>query len=65
MFIDIKCKKIIEALEKQTYKGDSRQPDKASGFDHIADALGYLVVHHFPVKRPPSAQSSNAVFGHF
>tara|TARA_R110000744_G_scaffold62608_3_gene129153 strand:+ start:727 stop:1968 length:1242 start_codon:yes stop_codon:yes gene_type:complete len=65
VFIDIKCKKIIEALEKQTYKGDTRQPDKTSGLDHIADALGYLVVHHFPVTRPQSQPSGNQVFGHF
>ncbi len=37
-----KCSKLIESLELQcwTEKGD---PDKESGYDHMNDALGYLV----------------------
>ena len=35
------CPKLTEALERQTYKGD--EPDKASGFDHITEAIGYFI----------------------
>ena len=49
--INKKCKKTIEALTKQTYKEDTRQPDKSSGMDHFNDSLGYLVHSLMPVKR--------------
>ena len=48
--IDPKCKKLINALRKHTYKEGTRQPDKDSGLDHFVDALGYLVNHLYPVK---------------
>jgi hypothetical protein len=40
------CKRLIECLELQSYteKGD---PDKDAGFDHMNDALGYLVWREF------------------
>ncbi len=49
--INKKCKKTIEALEKQTYKEDTRQPDKTSGLDHFNDSLGYLIHTLMPIKR--------------
>jgi hypothetical protein len=45
------CKYTIEALERQTYKEGTSQPDKDSGYDHMNDALGYLVDYLFPVQR--------------
>ena len=48
--IDPKCKKLINALRKHTYKEGTRQPDKNSGLDHFVDALGYLVNNLYPVK---------------
>lgn len=40
------CRRLIECLELQCYteKGD---PDKDAGFDHMNDALGYLVWREF------------------
>tara|TARA_R100000655_G_scaffold53223_1_gene91119 strand:- start:3509 stop:4858 length:1350 start_codon:yes stop_codon:yes gene_type:complete len=40
------CKRLIECLELQSYneKGD---PDKEGGYDHVNDALGYLVWREF------------------
>jgi hypothetical protein len=35
------CPTLTEALERQTYKGG--EPDKASGFDHITEAIGYFI----------------------
>jgi phage terminase large subunit len=51
LFIDSKCKHVIEGLERHTYKEGTSQPDKDSGYDHMMDALGYMVDYLFPVKR--------------
>ena len=48
--IDPKCKNLINALRKHTYKEGTRQPDKDSGLDHLCDALGYLVNNLYPVR---------------
>lgn len=51
LFIDPKCKYTIEGLERQVYKPGTSQPDKESGYDHMNDALGYMVDYLFPVRR--------------
>jgi phage terminase large subunit len=51
LFITKNCKYTIEGLERQTYKEGSSQPDKDSGYDHMNDALGYMVDYLFPVQR--------------
>jgi len=45
------CKRLIECLEKHTYKEGTTQPDKDSGFDHMSDAMRYAVDYLFPVTR--------------
>jgi hypothetical protein len=49
LFIDPKCKHTIKSLERQTYKEGTSQPNK-DGFDHMNDALGYLVEYLFPLR---------------
>ena len=49
LYIDPKCKQTIKGLERQTYKEGTSQPNK-DGFDHMNDALGYLVEYLFPVR---------------
>jgi hypothetical protein len=51
LVIDPKCKQVIKSLERQTYKEGTSQPDKDSGFDHMNDALGYLIDFLYPIKR--------------
>ena len=51
IYIDPKCKQTIRSLERQTYKEGTNQPDKDSGFDHMNDALGYLVDFLYPIRR--------------
>lgn len=51
LLVDPKCKYTIEGLERQTYKEGSSQPDKDSGYDHMNDALGYMIDYLFPVRR--------------
>jgi hypothetical protein len=38
-----RCGKLIRGLDGLTYKEGTSQIDKASGLDHITDALGYLL----------------------
>lgn len=52
LFIDPKCKYLTECLEKQTYKEGTSIPDKSSGFDHMTDALRYMVDNLFPIILP-------------
>jgi hypothetical protein len=51
LIVDPKCKYTIEGLERQVYKEGSSQPDKEGGYDHMNDALGYMVDYMFPVRR--------------
>ena len=51
LFIANSCKYTIEGLERHTYKEGTTQPDKDSGYDHMNDALGYMVDYIFPVRR--------------
>jgi hypothetical protein len=43
LFVDPRCHRTIECLEKLCYRAGSNEPDKASGFDHLPDALGYFL----------------------
>ena len=54
LFIHPKCKYTIEGLERQTYKEGTSQPDKDNGYDHMMDALGYMVDYLFPVRKDTS-----------
>jgi hypothetical protein len=51
LFVSPKCKYTIECLERQVYKEGTSQPDKESGYDHMNDALGYMVDYIWPVTR--------------
>ena len=51
LYVDPKCKQVVKSLERQTYKEGTSQPDKDSGYDHMNDALGYLVDYLYPIKR--------------
>lgn len=51
LYVNPKCKQVIRSLERQTYKEGTNQPDKDSGFDHMNDALGYLIDFLYPIKR--------------
>lgn len=63
LFVDPKCKHTIESLERQVYKENSSQPDKEGGYDHMNDALGYMIDYLFPVKREINIQAPQR-FGH-
>jgi len=50
LFVSPKCKQTIKSLERQTYKEGTSIPNKDDGYDHMNDALGYLVETIFPVR---------------
>jgi len=50
LFFTDKCKQSIKSLERQTYKEGTSQPNKDDGYDHMNDALGYMVEYLFPVR---------------
>jgi hypothetical protein len=52
LFVHERCTRLIEGLERQSYRADSNQPDKTHGFDHITDSLGYLIMSEFPITEP-------------
>lgn len=52
--IDPGCRHLIDCLSKQIYKQGTSIPDKDSGYDHMNDALGYMVEYLFPVRPPVS-----------
>lgn len=46
-----RCTELIKCLAGLTYLKDTRVVDKKSGLDHMPDALGYLIVQRFPMKK--------------
>ena len=51
LFVSPNCKNAINSLERQTYKEGTSQPNKDDGFDHMNDALGYLIEYMFPIRK--------------
>ncbi len=51
LFVASNCKNVINSLERQTYKEGTSQPNKDDGFDHMNDALGYLIEFMFPIRK--------------
>jgi hypothetical protein len=56
LFVDPRCKRTIECLELQSYN-DKGDPDKEANFDHMNDALGYIVHRCFEVGRATSGKA--------
>ena len=63
--IDPGCKNMIKCLTHQTYKEGTRIPDKDTGYDHMNDALGYVVHGLMPIKRPTVNTHGPKTFSHF
>ena len=47
--IHASCRRLIECLELQSYDEKTGDPDKQNGYDHLNDALGYLVYREFSI----------------
>jgi len=51
LFIAKNLKNMLKSIERQIYKENTVIPDKDNNYDHMNDALGYLVEFVFPLKR--------------
>lgn len=51
MYVDPKCRRLIECLEKHNYKEGTSIPEKDKGYDHLADGMRYYIDYEFPVRR--------------
>lgn len=51
LFIANNCKNVLKSIERQIYKEGTVIPDKDNNYDHMNDALGYLVEYLYPVRR--------------
>lgn len=65
LYIDPKCKHIVESLQRLTYKEGTTVIDKDSGLDHASDSLGYLIDYLFPLRTyiEPQAEPQRWTFG--
>ncbi len=52
LYVDPHCKYSIECFEKYAFKEGTSQPDKTSGFDHLADAIRYAIDYLAPIRLP-------------
>jgi phage terminase large subunit len=50
LYVDPKCRKVIEGFEKQVYKEGTQVPDKSDGHDHMNDAIGYGCEFLYPIR---------------
>ena len=55
VYIDPKCKGLIESLDKYTYKPGTQVPDKGR-LDHFFDAWSYKIAYLWPVRKPVQPQ---------
>lgn len=51
LYINTTAKYTRESLDKHVFKTGSQIPDKDTGFDHLFDALSYMVAYIWPVRR--------------
>ena len=53
LLINRKCKKVIKALERHSYKEGTNLPTKGGSTDysHMTDSLGYIIEYLFPVNK--------------
>lgn len=63
LFVDPKCKNIIQSFERLIYKEGTNLPSKDTGYDHFADALSYGVEFLFPIKRETATTANPTRWG--
>ena len=64
LWIDPRCRTVIECLEKQLYKTGTQIPDKDGGHDHMNDAIGYGIEYLKPVRREREPVAQPRAWGH-
>lgn len=51
LLISSNAKQLIKAFQRHTYKEGTLIPNKDDGFDHITDAIGYMIEYLYPVTK--------------
>ena len=51
LYISKSNKYTVESLDKHTFKEGTGIPDKDTGYDHMFDALSYMIAYLFPVRK--------------
>lgn len=63
LYIGKNCKHTIESLEKHSFKPNTQIPDKDTGFDHMFDALSYMVAYLYPIKKTVNTEDQPSRWG--
>lgn len=64
LFFHPQCKYTIQGLERHSYREGTSVPDKSSGYDHMMDALGYMIDFLFPITRQRELTPQPQRWGH-
>jgi len=66
LWIDPRCRRVIESLEKQVYKENTQIPEKGGDqdFSHMNDALGYGVQYLRPIRKEHERRDEPTVWRH-
>jgi hypothetical protein len=64
LFFHPRVKYTIEGLERHTYKEGTSTPTKDEGYDHMMDALGYMVDYLFPIRKDYGEIKQPTRWGH-
>jgi hypothetical protein len=51
LHIDPNCKNLRNSLNRLSYREGTNEQDKNSGWDHMPDALGYMVEYLYPITK--------------
>ena len=65
LFVDPKCRNLIKAFQRYTYKPGTQVPDKSTGADHWFDSATYPIEYLFPVTKHTTVDNSVKSFGVF
>lgn len=63
LWVTRNCKYTIESLEKHSFKPNTQIPDKDSGYDHMWDALSYMVAYMYPIRKQTKTQQQPQRWG--
>ena len=64
LYVGKNCRKTIESLEKHSFKPNTQIPDKDSGYDHMFDALSYMVAYLYPIRKQAPLPNTPQRWGH-
>ena len=51
LWVDPRCRNVIESMDRWNYKEGTTVPDKEHGHDHFSDTVRYLVDGTYPIKK--------------